>query len=131
MQQFLNTLTPDQWLLVIGIVAQVPHFVLDKLKLSQYIPKVRTALNYAITVLVSVVIPLLTLLATNTTVSSVIHAYLPALGAFFVGYQGIYLLVVRYWRKNAALEAELAKLWNQTTEPAQLTTPLPAEQNKY
>lgn len=86
MNQFFNSLTVEQIALAIGSITFVAHSVLDRHK------ELSKAINYFIVRVTTVVLPVLTAVATDPGVAGLVHNYFPALLGFFTAYQGLYHL---------------------------------------
>lgn len=85
-QHFFNSLTVEQIALAIGSITFLLHSVLDRND------RLSKPINLFIVRATSVVVPVLTALATDPNVSGLVHNYFPALLGFFTAYQGLYHL---------------------------------------
>lgn len=95
--QFFNSLTVEQVALAVGVITFLAHSALDKRKgLSK-------AINLFLVRFTTVVLPVLTALATDPNVSGLVHNYFPALLGFFTAYQGLYHLTKAFAAKVQSL----------------------------
>lgn len=83
-QYFFNSLTVEQIALAIGSITFLLHSVLNRNE------RLSKALNLFIVRATSLVLPILTALATDPNVTALVHNYFPALLGFFTAYQGLY-----------------------------------------
>lgn len=83
---FFSSLSVEQISLAVGSITFLLHSVIDSNK------KLSKPINFFIVRATSVVVPVLTALATDPNVQGLVHNYFPALLGFFTAYQGLYQL---------------------------------------
>lgn len=101
-QQFFSSLTVNQLALAFGALTFIVHSIIN------YNDRLSKPLNLFIVRFTSIVVPILTVLATDPNVYGFVHAYFPALIAYFAAYQGLYHAVKAVKEKADSLK-ELAK----------------------
>lgn len=100
MQHFVNSLTPEQWALIVGFIAPLVHYIFDKWR------NFTSAHNWILSFALPLLGTTLLFLDTNTTFTQAVPLY----ATVYATGQAFYAVAIRYWHANSELKTLKATL---------------------